>query len=260
MDNACDLNWLVVMSTGRAGSTTILQMLNAIPMIKLTGELKDWRTQDRVLSSLFSALKTSRNIGSFGGYSMHAEPQTAKLEHHICGWLRDMMPSGPSRHWQGFKELYASGNADAELPLRATKLFRQSRLRVVRNYRKDYSQQARSGFHLRSGGGHSADLLNRTTSEMLSRTRHFQHFDMPLEAFSVGLFNQLLSFLGISNCSYTRVLAANSASSYTRDLNSSGLLTGRCVCAACIRELKPQPHLSIPHSRTAPHRTTLTNL
>ena len=56
--------WVVVLSTGRAGSTTILQMLNAAaPLVALSGEQTDWgaRPGDRssLLSTLWGALELS---------------------------------------------------------------------------------------------------------------------------------------------------------------------------------------------------------
>ena len=33
--SGCEAHWILVLSTGRSGSTTILQMLNAVPFIEL---------------------------------------------------------------------------------------------------------------------------------------------------------------------------------------------------------------------------------
>ena len=35
----CDQHWLIIISAGRSGSTTILDMLNAVPFVSLSGEL-----------------------------------------------------------------------------------------------------------------------------------------------------------------------------------------------------------------------------
>ena len=42
--SGCEAHWILVLSTGRSGSTTILQMLNAVPFIELAGELTNTNT------------------------------------------------------------------------------------------------------------------------------------------------------------------------------------------------------------------------
>jgi len=88
--------------------------------------------------------------------------------------------------------------------------------------------------------------------ELMNITRNVPHFDLPLEQFTVAKFNELLSFLDVHNCSFTRLLQANmhdshvglqhplphlhlssSTGGYSMSARGSGgvegLLRGRCV-------------------------------
>jgi len=61
-------------------------------------------------------------------------------------------------------------------------------------------------------------------------------FDLPLEEFSVAKYNELLSFLGIGGCKFTRVLHANDGARgdgfHAPDVAATrGLLDGTCTMA-----------------------------
>jgi len=131
-----DTNWLLVLSTGRAGSTTILDMLNSVPGIMLSGELS-FAGKGTVLGHLWQAydlvasLSRSSSVRAGGPWQM--APETAKLRENICGWLRSLVPEGSTRYY-GFKELVGvPGHVDVP---RALSLF-GSHVRVVRTYRLD---------------------------------------------------------------------------------------------------------------------------
>ena len=159
--------------------------------------------------------------GAFG-QSRYAVPQTGRLKQHMCGWLRDMMPSTPSRHYVGFKDLVGCLG-----PLNQTLALFGPKLRILRSFRRNVGNQVSS--IARSIGRYrrdQQDVTNRTshapqplaereflqqqTAHMFEATSSYPNvFDLPLEEFSVAKFNELLSFLDIGGCNFTRVLHAN---------------------------------------------------
>ena len=140
----------------------------------------------------------------------------------MCGWLRDMMPSTPSRHYVGFKDLVGCLE-----PLDQTLALFGPKLRILRSFRRNIANQV--GSIARSIGRYGRDqhdVTNRTsnasqplterefvqqqTAHMFRATSSYPNvFDLPLEEFSVAKFNELLSFLGIGGCKFTRVVHAN---------------------------------------------------
>ena len=219
----CDTNWLVVISAGRAGSTTILDMLNTVPFISLSGELAiSPETEDHslglrlsdpradcaprsVIGRLFSTYDLSLSPGLTGSYgtARYAVPQAARLKHHMCGWLRDMMLSTPSRHYFGFKEM-----VHCIEPLDQALALLGPNVRIIRSFRRNVAKQLNSAFWKTIKS--ASTLLQRHTAEMFRATSSYPNvFDLPLEEFSVAKFNELLSFLDIGGCNFTRVLHAN---------------------------------------------------
>ena len=244
------MNLILVLSTGRAGSTTILDMLNAIPQIALAGELHLSHAggDKSVLRLLMDAFALSLHPGVTGqkDESRFAQPDQQKLRQHLLEWVRDMRPSRPEREYYGFKELIQNFDVSRFLSICNC----SSSVRMVRNYRNDVAAQSQSGFHGIGGdqttfntwSAHSfgigresssnkwkASALARLTEKFKKDTQAVRHFDLPLERFSVHQFNTLLSFLGIRDCAYTRVLHGNANNSYIPDRSTHGLLKGNCV-------------------------------
>ena len=149
-------------------------------------------------------------------------PQTGRLKQHMCGWLRDMMPSTPSRHYVGFKDLVGClGPLDQTLALFGPKLrilrsFRRnvgnqvsSIARSIGRYRRDQQDVTNRTSHAPQPLG-EREFLQQQTAHMFEATSSYPNvFDLPLEEFSVAKFNELLSFLDIGGCKFTRVLHAN---------------------------------------------------
>ena len=167
----------------------------------------------------------------------------------MCGWLRDMMPSTPSRHYVGFKDLVGC----LELLDQTLALF-GPKLRILRSFRRNIANQV--GSIARSIGRYRRDqhdVTNRTsnasqplterefvqqqTAHMFRATSSYPNvFDLPLEEFSVAKFNELLSFLGIGGCKFTRVVHANNGARgdgfhAPDEAATRGLLDGICTMA-----------------------------
>jgi len=265
--SACrSVQWVMVLSTGRAGSTTLLAMLNAVPLIALSGEQHRSSQdapanlpEDGLLGRLWQAYDLTARIDENPGYAFLSSPQYGGLQELMCSWLLYMLPPQPSEVvFRGFKELVHA----VDVP-RATALL--PNVKVVRNYREDHEAQASSGFYevqygsQASGGvssvaqwwfgpGAVADEQQLAIAEIeareasllnpLSYASDASTFDFPLERFSVAQFDKLLRFLGIEGCGYNRVAHANEGGSYTRaDSNDGGnsteppLMWGECRLA-----------------------------
>ena len=93
--SGCEAHWILVLSTGRSGSTTILQMLNAVPFIELAGELTNTNTgrDESVLSHLWRAFDQSMRLDPRPErYARHGEPDHTQLKQDMCNWLRHLLP------------------------------------------------------------------------------------------------------------------------------------------------------------------------
>ena len=143
---ACERNrWLFVFSTGNAGSTTLLQVLNAVPDIELSGE------NDNLLDLLAHAAERTlyaRDMGRLPGdkgVTWRNQPTEAVVRERVCQWLQDLLPHSKARI-RGFKEI--------RFPpvVRLMRLFPKAQ--IILNYRADRSR---------------AGALRRTSAAMAGR-------------------------------------------------------------------------------------------
>lgn len=215
-----------MLTTGRAGSTTILDMLNSIPMISIAGELqatKDGLKGKGLIPTLVRALDISRAVTGKEGGARYAKPDVTGLKKLVCGWLRLMMPV---HKYAGFKDLYT--HLDGTLPHLFATLGKP--LRVVRSFRYDLAAQAKSAEKAKLKRTVNTSWWDQNTQALMRATEQAPHFDMPLESFSVARFNALLRFLNINNCSFTSVLHANANGGYgVAKVGAPGLVRGNCV-------------------------------
>ena len=237
---ACSsVRWLLVLSTGRSGSTTIMRMLNAVPGIQVAGELgiSDPTGQSSLLTHLFDAFDISiaPRLYPGSGYSFYRNPQDKELKDDICQWLLHLLPRKPSQVYYGFKELVWRDGGPLGIKRRrrldiARVLALFPNVFVVRNFRLDIERQARSGFwaNATSDVNRTIAYLSSNREMLLSSTQAVPHFDLPLEHFSTRRFKALLTWLDIRNCGFRRVAWANQGDTYTNRLEDAGLLRGDC--------------------------------
>lgn len=240
---ACSsVRWLLVLSTGRSGSTTIMRMLNAVPGIQVAGELgiSDPTGQSSLLTHLFDAFDISLapRLYPGSGYSFYRDPQDKELKNDICRWLLHLLPPKPSQVYFGFKELVWRDGGPLGIKRRrrldiARILALFPNVFVVRNFRLDIERQARSGFWVNatSDVNRTIAYLASNREMLLSSTQAVPHFDLPLEQFSTRRFKALLNWLGIRNCGFRRVAWANQGDTYTKRLEDADLLRGDCTYA-----------------------------
>ena len=68
-------------------------------------------------------------------------------------------------------------------------------------------------------------MLQQATPLLLEKTAHLDHFDLPLEEFSVERFNELLVFLGVRGCQFTRIVHLNRGGSYSSPADAASAVT-----------------------------------
>lgn len=230
--DGCDLcndsNFLFIFGTGRSGTTTILNMLNTVPNINLAGE------NYGELKAFHALYENAKNYLGFQDRRdkvvFHGEMDSHELLCTIQSWIRTTIgkPSNPSNtNIIGFKEIRHKPNQKAqrlapdesqkyEKANTSTDYFYDFLLkafpcsRIVINYRQNTTQQHLSRIH--HGWTKSPGSLQEESESMIAwhLKNKERSFLLPLEEFSTDNFNHLLGFLGIENCTFTKVCHSNS--------------------------------------------------
>lgn len=183
-----DRQWIFIWATGRSGSTTILDMLNSVPCVSLSGENGDF------IREMMQLDRTTRNLNGRKGAWL-TDIDDAMLVSAQKSWIGALT----RRHanYSGFKEIRTES-----IPF-IKNLFPQAF--HIFNYRKNHSLQLQSEFQRSSS---DSDLIFQETSiRKLLRTERVIEF--PLEEFSVERFNFLLRWIGIRRYRFARVLHSN---------------------------------------------------
>ncbi|CAJ1409152.1 unnamed protein product [Effrenium voratum] len=199
-----------VVSAGRSGSTTVLEMLNQIPGYDIMGENQNmWAPLLRLFQKRQIASKNYRQNAEDMTYRHSLQRNMSEL---LCAYqLRVLGELNPSNARAiGFKEI----RWDFEGDLRDLELLMEVFPCSVAllSYRRDLEAEWES--RLSSIGEFPEENLRIATAAMLrfhARQPAKRSFLMPLEEFSVDLFNQMLHFLG-ENCTFNEVLHDNSGS------------------------------------------------
>jgi hypothetical protein len=223
----CERPFLIILGTGRSGSTSVLEMLNLIPQLHLRGE-----TGLMGKSSYVDQLGESKGLqfGAEKGAWEHSKLDpvplyTAVQDTYIAMNQISSDERSISHIVYGMKEVSWE---PSKFDLYFHNIFPCAK--VIVNVRKDLEAQRKSAFYKKLGRAN--DLRQRTNAllalhEKLGPKRSFL---IELEAFSVDIFNQLLDWVGISGCNFSSVLHANPHNSYkpakTSDLEQ--VLQGEC--------------------------------
>lgn len=218
----CSKRWLIIIATGRSGSTTVMDTLNVIPGIKLAGEHYGVIAKLRDYYVEYSKLKPEGD----GGAWLHA-----KLNHTVPlvrfqQLIMDMHPDPAAQDTLlGFKEIrYSSEPMIHFLKL----LFPCSRF--IFNYRKNFEQQAKSGFY-RDGHRRNIQKLALLNREVVKLAKLYPEtsYLLPLEDFSVDKFNGLLSWIGYDkDCRFSTIAHSNKHNGYVSD-SMSVMYSGNCT-------------------------------
>eukprot|EP00924_Labyrinthula_sp_SR-Ha-C_P015000 snap_masked-scaffold_9-processed-gene-4.38-mRNA-1 protein AED:1.00 eAED:1.00 QI:0/0/0/0/1/1/2/0/284 len=205
----CDRNWVFILATGRSGSTTILNMLNLLPGVYLSGEtgrsIEMFRNLPYFSHNSFSQHLQGYHLLLHGPYK-HGEINENNLKCIIQEFFFEtrgtytLMKKDPII-FSGFKEISLKGPQSFN--------FIQSVFpcaRFVINYRKNVTQQHESYFQKNK----DLKCLIEETEELLHYWKNKENAVLlPLEDFSISSFNLIAYWLGYNNCTYPRVLHAN---------------------------------------------------
>eukprot|EP00928_Gymnodinium_smaydae_P052779 TRINITY_DN36944_c0_g1_i1.p1 TRINITY_DN36944_c0_g1~~TRINITY_DN36944_c0_g1_i1.p1 ORF type:complete len:364 (-),score=46.68 TRINITY_DN36944_c0_g1_i1:182-1216(-) len=226
-DSVCDLceqNWVFILGSGRSGSTSVLSMLNSLPDAYVIGEthgalshLLDFylgvfryrgfypRPEKDVASQDY--LDPPDEVTAYS-HALRSQRQTLCAIQAVAKSLMGYVDLSKYK-LLGFKEIMYHS---PEMLNFLTHVFPCAKFLV--NVRSDMAAQAESTFWKRN-----------QMSQLKSITRSLRQFQaedpasrylLELEHFSVEYFNKMLTWLGISGCTFTQVAQANSnGSKYT---------------------------------------------
>ena len=216
---------LFVWGTGRSGSTTILNMLNSVPCIDLSGENGGF----------------IKDMGSLKDYSMTLNNKKGAWVNHIDKTFQDnaqkiWIKSFTTNHqmFWGFKEIRTD-----DIPIIKDLV---PNAKHVINYRKNITLQLQSQFQTKNTERGLENKLKNIRKDLNGTDT----FDLALEDFTVEKFNRLLHWLGI-NCSYYFVLHSND-NGY--NIDNRNPLSDNCTCFSHIETSKglepPRPEIPEP--------------
>jgi hypothetical protein len=218
VNGACDLcndfNWLFIASTGRSGSTTVLNMINDIPGIYLRGENYG---VGNIMYDLHKAARRSefKSRDPFGAWQ-HSDINKHELLCRMQAYVVILMGNGYNRTSHkviGFKEIRFRGRNDV-LEFMSETLFPCAKFII--NTREDASAQEKSRKEFFRGSNASMVednnlMLQWAQKSNLNKDKNVRSYFMTLEAdgFTINRFNQVLPFLGVKDCAYTDIYHSN---------------------------------------------------
>jgi len=211
--------WQFVLGTGRSGTTSVLSMVDAIPGFFLSGENMG---MVNTFHDIFEELTTTPH-GTKGAWRRDGNVSEDSLVCAMQDMVRLSLGSFDEEHTTtlGFKEIrFHTFESIAFL----RKLFPCARFIVVT--RREPKSAIGSGWW----DEENIDELVAITQNLTEWQRQNEEiaFPMYLEDFSVELFNEMLAWLGVTGCEYTRVAHSNKDHGYNQEGNET-LMTGTCL-------------------------------
>lgn len=200
----CEKNWLFIISTGRAGSTTLLHALNSVNGLHLVGETNIIGNLRQVYESTGQDISTLTQLQQL--FYLINCPSSADCQSDLIF---------------GGKEVHLT-----PLDIQFLKiLFPCSR--YILNVRFDAITQSKSAFHRH----HSSTLLQERNSYLMELHKTWLHeihgtFLMAMEDFSPSTFDKLLYWIGYRDCHFQYIGHFNKNGTY--DLHSRPRLSGAC--------------------------------
>jgi len=219
----CDLcndrNWIFIAAVGRDGSTTIVDMLNAIPGFYIAGE------NYNIVEQLLEVYGKANRIGwsSQGGPFQHAPVSELGVLCAMQLLTKELIgaTSLATSRAVGFKEIRWSKD-ELDFMLQAFPC-----AHFIVTTRIDVEAQSHSGFWPDKPDAltiikEQKALLEQWQSNHIDRTTW-----LPLEKFSVAEFNHMLQWLNVTGCKFASVCHSNHHGSYTPDPQHA-IIKGSC--------------------------------
>jgi hypothetical protein len=202
MTNCTASKWIFIWSTGRAGSTTVMSMLNHLPGVYLSGENEALAESIEQLAYRTLSLKEHGSNSENGAWFNRPDEEaiTAAARMWICA-LRSDAPRGAG--YRGFKELASRSLGQIHV---MRELFPDAY--HILNFRKDLTAQTQSNFHAYYND--TEEMLLQHLEDMRNAAYGANVFELPLEEFSPEKFNEMIGWLGMeTNCRFTSVIHQN---------------------------------------------------
>lgn len=208
-----DVYWLFILATGRSGSTTVMTQLNLLPFVALSGENMN------LVGHFFDMLHppSSRRHGDLtrnaGGAAFKRivdhQAQVDALCASIAALRGDV--ATPPALIRGFKEI-------RHTPVHVLHLASMlPTSKFIFNMRVDTAAQAASAFYRHRNGTEALNAIMRSQEqleEIAARLPSHRQQTITTEDFSVEKFNDLRRWLGVHNCTFTKVLHMNYNGTY----------------------------------------------
>jgi len=198
--------WLFILSSqGRTGSTTILGMVNSIPGYFLAGENEGIMADILDLEHKVWHLDRRHSIAYHHGQRSEQEVACAfkNFTRAFIGW------PGFRPTTTGFKEIRHTKKEELDAFLH---IFPNAKF-IINT--RNITEQAQSAW-FRNQTDDEKQLAQRKQDLMHWGRKHSDRsFYLPLEDFSVARFNEMLVWLGVETCVYTKVLHLNDENTFT---------------------------------------------
>lgn len=236
-------NWVIILATGRSGSTTVNHMVNLLPGVSVMGEN---RALVELLDPVYeNSLKCPRNTqeGAWFNVPFDENIMLNALRNVVKAHIGAYDKYKSSTHI-GYKEIR---HDSAEKLAWVKKMFPKAKFLI--NYRKNVTNQAKSAFykHANVDPEETITAKNNALLTFANSLPEHQRYILPLEDFSVELFNGMIKFLGFEGCEYGKLVHDNAHGGYKVD-NKSDELLGTCVYvpkqAETTTKRKPLVHLT----------------
>lgn len=198
-------DFVFIAGTGRSGSTTLMTYLNSIPGVYLSGENGGQVTRLQQLHHVFNN-PYDRELTTVSWTNSY---NISQIEHNMREMLINMINPPIGATMIGFKEIRFKEEDFGYLRV----LFPCAKF--ILSIREDVSNQAKSAFH-RKEKRTETSLLNRNELLINLSTNHSDYMHLiKLEEFSVDRFDEILSFLGRTDCKTLKVPQLNMNGGYT---------------------------------------------
>lgn len=221
----CDLcarSWVFIVSTGRSGSTSLLEALNSLPGVYLSGE-----NRAALLPAMEMYIKAKAFANTHGAANEHNK---LSLNSVLCSLQETFLALDPSdtADVRGFKELVVPTSIAA--PVIEDKdhhaHFAADRTdwlefletlfpcaKIVFNLRADVASQSDSAFYGElKVPADELSHVNKQVMQMHEARGGNRTFLMRLEDFSAAHFTKMAAWLGFPECHFTSLPHANDAS------------------------------------------------
>lgn len=213
--NYCSLyDFVFIAGTGRSGSTTLMEFLNAVPGVHISGE------NDGLIHRLSELHASMKNVTTKKkSVAWKNTFDISDIEQEMRNMVVHTINPPPYSKTVGFKEFRTLAETDF---IFTKHLFPCAKFIV--NFREDVSSQSQSGFYKRrariEGNVTSiTDSLAKTNEFLRSLVQKHQDYMLlaTLEDFSIESFDRILTFLGFSDCRTLQIPHLNNKSYTSHD-------------------------------------------